>query len=81
MTFAMVFADQQPSVKVSSHENLDQSGNESVSQKCKNGSDSLGQLEIQLSTAPEAIDYINTTKIQRKRQIDKSKIKTLHPQK
>ena len=37
-----------------------------ASQKCKNGNNSLGQLHMQLRTSPEAIDYINTTKIQRK---------------
>ena len=62
--------------KVSSHENVDQSGNESVvckmiaSQKCKNDSDSLGQLDMQLRTSTEAFDYINMTRIWRKRRIN-----------
>jgi len=52
-----------------------------ASQKRKNGGDSLGQREMQLRTSTEAIDYINTTRIQRKRRIDESKTKTLHPRK
>ena len=36
---------------------------------------------MQLRTSTEAIDYINTTRIQRKRRIDESKTKTLHPRK
>ena len=35
---------------------------------------------MQLRTSTEAIDYINMPRIQRKRQIDESKTKTLHPQ-
>ena len=79
------FADQQPSAKVSSHEKLDQSGNASVGIKqlhhknAKNGGDSRGQLYMQLRTSTEAIDCINMTRIQRKRRIDESKTKTLHP--
>ena len=59
---------------VSSWENLDQSETSLrcktiASQKCKNGGHSLGQLAIQVRASTEAIDYINTTKIQRKRRI------------
>ncbi len=75
LTFA-VFVDQQPSAKDSSRENLDHLGLARVcvcktiaSQKCKkkNDGDSLGQRDMQLRTSTEATDYINTTRIQRKR--------------
>ena len=67
------------------HENLDQSANTSVFARRLhhkiggNGGNLLGQLDMQLRTSTEAIDYINMTSIQRKRQIDESKTKTLHP--
>ena len=35
----------------------------------QNGGDSLGQLDMQLRTSTKAIDCINATRIQRKRQI------------
>ena len=68
--------------RISSHprwfhpvKNLDQSGNElrfeeDCITKCKNGGDSLGQLDMQLRTCTKAIDYINTTRIQRKERIN-----------
>ena len=34
-----------------------------ASQKCKNGGDLLGQLDMQLRTSTKAIDYINMTRI------------------
>ena len=67
----MVFADQQPSAEVASYKHLDLSGSESVfvrrlsNKHAKNGGDSLRQLDMQLRTANEAIDYINATRIQR----------------
>ena len=45
----------------------------------QNGGGSLEQLDMQLKTSTEAIDYINMTKIQRKQRIDESKTKTLYP--
>ena len=67
---SVVFIDQQPFRKVSSHKNLDQSGNESAfvrqlnHKNCKNGSNSLGQRnDMQLRTSTKAIEYINTTRI------------------
>ena len=55
--------------------NLDQSGNElrfeeDCITKCNNGGDLLGQLDMQLITCTEVIDYINTTRIQRKERIN-----------
>ena len=45
----------------------------------QNDGNSLGQLDMQLRTANEAIDYISMSRIQRKWRIDESKTKTLHP--
>jgi len=47
-----------------------------ASQECKSGSNFLGQFDMQLRTSTAAIDYINTTRIQKKS--DESKIKILH---
>ena len=49
-------------MKVSSCEILDQSGNECAFVRRLhpiNGSDSVGQLDMQLRTSTEAIDFIN----------------------
>ena len=65
LTFAglkfLVFLDQQPSAKISSRENLDQSGNESAvckmiaSQKCKYCGDLLWQHDMQLRPPPKQL--------------------------
>ena len=58
-----------PSAKVLSCKNLDQSGNKSAvsttiaSQKCKNGGDSLGRFNMHLRTSPAAIDYMCASEI------------------
>ena len=69
--------DRQPSTKVSSHENLDQSGNVSafvrrLRHKMQKWRRFARVIYMQLRTSTEAIDYINTTRIPRKQRIDES---------
>ena len=75
------FRGQHPSAKVSSCENLDVSGNE-FGNNCVTKMQKWWRFTRATGYAAKnfhlSIDYINTTRIQRKRRIEKSKTKTLH---